>query len=149
MKVSGRKLISTNSGTTITPNSYKEDDAAVWNEKVGPFYDATTVRKLLGLYGDELEMKVESSRLMALQTSDNVMLYPVWQFSGRKILKGWESALRAFENVHVSSWLIATWAVTPDTETLGGLSPIDWLRIGNPVEPVVADAEKHAARWAQ
>lgn len=145
--MSGRGFTSTNVGTTISLDN--EDDAAVWNERVGPFYDAGSVRKLLGLYGDELDMTVKSSHLLALQTSDGVSLYPVWQFSGSKILRGWARTLQAFANVHVSPWLIATWAATPDTETLGGLSPIDWLRTGNPVEPVVADAEKHAARWAQ
>ena len=112
-------------------------------------YDAASVRKMLGLYDDELDMKVKSSHLLALQTSDGVSLYPVWQFSEYKVLPGWRRALQAFENVHVSSWLIAVWAVTPDTETLGGLSPIDWLRLGRSAGPVVADAEKHAARWAQ
>lgn len=112
---------------------------------VGPFYDTNGVATLLGVSVDALSAAREDGLLLGVQTSDGAWVYPTFQFTGDRV----DPALIPVFHIFRDSprWSAAVWLRTPD-EDLDELSPVEWLRAGNPPDAVTRIAGHAAHHWA-
>lgn len=117
---------------------------AHWSAEIGPFYDGAGVGALLAHEGSSRSQPAVSERrdLLALRTGSGRLVYPAFQFDGRRPLDGLAEVLGIFEQVPVSRWTLASWLCTRSRE-LDDRSPIDVLRSGD-VGSVLASSR----RWA-
>ncbi|MFJ6784459.1 hypothetical protein [Streptomyces yangpuensis] len=118
------------------------------HEGWGPFYDLVGASQLLGISPADAEKRGEAHELLMVGTADGGVLFPVWQFTGRRPHSRVAKALAVFRDMQTSSWLVVQWATAPNPQ-LGGATPIEWLRRNQPLEPVLEDARAYAARWSR
>jgi hypothetical protein len=120
------------------------DSASLWQEHLGPLYDAERVREMLAQSGKPVSRQAVSKRrnLLALRTGSGRVVYPAFQFQGKAVVPGLEEVLAALPEGVVSRWTLASWLVSPDAE-LDGDRPIDVLREGAAAR--VVDVAQH---WA-
>jgi hypothetical protein len=96
-------------------------------ERVGSLWSADRVIQALGLddHG-ALEQAVADGAVLGLQTSDGVLVYPVWQFhrtaDGVAVLPGLLPVISALHE-HIS-WSLATWIRMPSPE-IGGRTVLE------------------------
>lgn len=120
-------------------------NANLMADLVGPFYDSDGVATLLNVPVDALLAAREDGLLLGVQTSDGAWVYPVFQFTGNQVDPGLLPLLRVFH--YSPPWSTAVWLCTPE-EDLDGLTPVAWVRAGNPPD-VVTRVARHAAHgWA-
>ncbi|MYU02083.1 MULTISPECIES: hypothetical protein [unclassified Streptomyces] len=116
----------------------------------GPFYDLAGVAKLLGISPAEAEKRGEVRELLMVSTPDGGLLFPAWQFTERhphphsRVAK----ALTVFRDLQTSPWLVVQWATAPNPK-LADITPVQWLRGNQPLDPVIEDARAYAARWSR
>lgn len=123
------------------------DSASTWVEHLGPFYDSEGVQTLLSRDGTPISRQAVHKRrgLLALTTGSGQVVYPAFQFDGRRPTPGMAAVLAALPADVVSRWTVASWLMSPDAE-LEGERPIDVLHEQGPGgEMAVLDA---ARRWA-
>lgn len=114
-------------------------------ELVGPFYDTARVVALLGISKQGVHDRIKRGSVLAMQTSDNVWVYPVFQFADRRIRPDLAPVLRTFRGQ--PAWSVAVWFATP-TDDLEGASPEEWLRNGGDSALVQRLAGQAVGRWA-
>jgi hypothetical protein len=121
-----------------------------WNEVLGPFYTTRLVASLLGGASRQaLADRRERGTLLALKTTDGVLVYPAFQFDeAHRVVPGLAEVLRHFQDVDVDEWTVAGWLVS-SSEALDGCTVVDWLRQGGGLEPVLSLAWDTARRFAQ
>lgn len=97
-------------------------------EQLGAFYDTAAVRSLLGREGRPVTRQAMNKRvgLLALTTGSGQVVYPAFQFRGRRLVHGLDQVLSELPERLVSRWTLASWLVTPAPD-LGGERPIDVL----------------------
>ena len=118
-----------------------------WGEHLGAFYEAAAVCPLLGPEGQPVtpEAVLERTDLLALTTGSGQVIYPAFQFRGRRLVPGLDRVLAELPESVVSRWTLSSWLVSPERD-LGGDRPIDVLFDQGPAG---VDAVVHAARaWA-
>lgn len=117
---------------------------------VGPFWSADKVCASLGVTGDVLATQQETGEVLGLVTRDGETLFPVFQFQRRddqvevrppfvpmfQILRGFDG------------WAIAVLVYTPSPE-LNGISPLDWVRQGQPAHALNDLSSAVAREWSR
>lgn len=104
------------------------DTGALWQEHLGPVYDAKTVAVILGSPGKPVSRQAVSKRaLLGLRTGNGRVYYPAFQFVNGQPIPGLVEVLRIVDEQLVSRWTLASWLVSPEDE-LDGVSPIDAMR---------------------
>jgi hypothetical protein len=112
-----------------------------WNSAVGPFFDDDGVRAQLGITQGELDVYVANSDVLMVVTTDDVSLFPVFQFGEHgETLPGLRSVVRLLLPIVDDSWDVALWLNTKSTD-FDGLSAAELLR-GNEVDRVLRIAER-------
>jgi hypothetical protein len=125
----------------------EEHETSTWVEHLGPFYDSEGVQTLLSRDGTPISRQAVHKRrgLLSLTTGSGQVVYPAFQFDGRRPTPGMAAVLDALPAELVSRWTVASWLMSPDAE-LEGERPIDVLHEQGPGgERAVLDA---ARRWA-
>ena len=100
-----------------------------WDELVGPFTLSDGVQARLGISRQAVAAKAARRRLLRVITTDDVHLYPVWQFDGKHMVEGLSDMLALFREDEVDGWTLAGWLRTTDPEL--GESPHDALVRGD------------------
>ena len=123
--------------------------AHTYDAVVGPFYDIEGVRRLLGGASRQaVHDRVKRGTLLQVRTSDNVLLYPAFQFDGTDVSPRLRRVLSVLRLAPVDGWTIATWFSVPAAD-LNGSSPRQWLaRASAPLEPVEHLATDAVRRWS-
>lgn len=105
------------------------ETASTWVEHLGSFYDSEGVAKLLSRTGTPISRQAVHKRrgLLALTTGSGQVVYPAFQFDGRRLVPGLTAVLDQLPEGVVSRWTVASWLVSPDAE-LDGARPVDVLR---------------------
>lgn len=123
------------------------------SEQIGPdFYDTDGVIAVLSSRREKpiTKQAIESRRknwtLVAVQTADNVWIYPTWQFSDGKVCPGITELIKLFKDQ--DRWAAADWITTPQGE-LGNSSAALWVLDGRPVDTPRELASHTIARWNQ
>ena len=121
-----------------------------WDDLLGPFYTTSEVsRRLGGISRQALADRRERRTILALKTADGVLVYPAFQFGeGNQVIGGLAEALQSFRGAEVDDWTVAAWLVGR-SRSLGGRSPIDWLREGRDPATVLALARDAARRLSR
>ncbi|MGH3500094.1 MAG: hypothetical protein ACRDQA_04190 [Nocardioidaceae bacterium] len=119
-----------------------------WDAQIGPFYDTPTVARLLNVTKQAIADRVRRRTLLAATTRQGKIVYPTWQFEGRRVLPEVSQAVAAFRDVPVDGWAIGSWFTTP-VELLDGATPAQWLGKHRALDPVHALAKETANRWAR
>lgn len=123
------------------------ETASTWVEHLGSFYDSEGVAKLLSRTGTPISRQAVHKRrgLLALTTGSGQVVYPAFQFDGRRLVPGLSAVLDQLPETVVSRWTVASWLVSPEAE-LDGARPIDVLRDqGTEGQAAVLSA---AQRWS-
>ncbi|WP_156144190.1 hypothetical protein [Sinomonas humi] len=116
-------------------------------EQVGPFYDTNALAKWLGSTRQAFSKSAANGKLLAVQTSDRRLLFPVWQFDEHgRTLRDFDLVLKVLRDGTDDSWKIGSWMTTPVAE-LEGESAKDWLGEGKDSAPVVELARQSVAAW--
>jgi hypothetical protein len=102
--------------------------STIWVEKLGAFYDTDGVRALLARDGEPISRQAVNKRkgLLALTTGNGRVVYPAFQFEGRRLIEGLDEILSALPPSLVSRWTVASWLTSPEV-ALEGERPIDVL----------------------
>lgn len=105
-------------------------NAAVWEDDLGPVYDAEGVAQILGGETPVSRQAVSKRRLLALRTGSGRVVYPAFQFDeSGSVVDGVADVLKLIEPTQLSPWTLASWFVSPDLD-LDGTQPIAALRAG-------------------
>lgn len=109
------------------------DPAVVWVRQLGAFYDTDGVRALLGRDSQPVSRQAVHKRkgLLALTTGNGRVVYPAFQFQGRKPTGGLDKVLTVLPENLVSRWTVASWLTSPEPD-LDGDRPIDVLANDGP-----------------
>lgn len=119
-----------------------------WFDNVGFCYTGDAIRRVLGLRADELDVARRDLRILALETEDGVMLYPMWQLREGEVINGLHEVLTILRTSVDDPWTWVQWLVfTPPPDDVNR-SPIDELRGGKKAQ-VIRDAEQIARSWSQ
>ncbi len=117
-------------------------------DKAGPFFDTAGLVAWLGVSRQALDNRVRHRGLLACLSSDNVRLYPTWQFlHDGTTVPGLRDVLRALNTGTRDSWTWALW-MAGENPDLDGRTARDWLVDGGDPEPVIASAQRTAGQWA-
>jgi len=122
---------------------------SAWAE-LGPFFGTHRVAKLLGgVSRQAIADRRKRDTLLALRTADDIWVYPAFQFDEHnKVLRGLPEVVRVLKASAVDDWTLAGWLSSP-MHSLDRQSPVDWLRQGEPLEPLLTLARDAARRFAQ
>lgn len=123
------------------------ETASTWIEHLGSFYDSEGVAKLLSRTATPISRQAVHKRrgLLALTTGSGQVVYPAFQFDGRRPVPGLGAVLDNLPETLVSRWTVASWLVSSEVE-LEGARPIDVLREHGPEgQTAVLSA---AQRWS-
>jgi hypothetical protein len=113
--------------------------------EVGPFYDTASVMTLLGGVSKQaVDARRRNHTILALKTSDERWVYPVFQFAGRDVNPSLVPAIRACRDA--PAWSAALWFVTKNPD-LDDLTPLEWARSERPVDALTLSARRTAYEW--
>lgn len=120
-----------------------------WAE-LGPFYSTNRVAKLLGgVSRQAIADRRKRGTLLALRTADDIWVYPEFQFDEHhKVLPGLPEVVRILRGSELDDWTLAGWLSSP-MHALDRRSPVEWLRQGEALEPLLTLARDAARRFAQ
>jgi hypothetical protein len=123
-----------------------------WSAAVGERLDTTAVTSLLGISRQALANRRASGSLIALEGT-GTSFWPTWQFdhsdgavSVRPVVLQVVSAFREYLGDRADSFLIASWASTPQDE-LKGAPPSAWNSASKDDDRVIEAAVQ--AAWAE
>jgi hypothetical protein len=116
-----------------------------WDPLIGPFTRSEGVQARLGVSRQAVAASAARRRLLRVVTTDDVHLYPLWQFDGPGLLAGLAPVLALFPEDQLDGWTLAGWLRTADPEL--GEPPYDVLVRGEH-ERVLAAARNAAAALA-
>ncbi len=119
-----------------------DDWAATWRAQIGP---ALTQRDTAALLGKSPQAVAKDPGLVRVPTRDRRVMYPVWQFDGRRRVDGVAEVVAAVGQT-VAPSTVAAWLTAPNPQ-LDGRAPIAALRAGDR-DRVVALAEQLAGDLA-
>lgn len=99
--------------------------------------------RVLGWSEDDVSVAADQLILLAVETSDGVVLYPNFQLDGRQPTTGLTEVLLVLRSGTASRW---TWAQWLNTAVNAQPRPIQMLRDGR-LDEVLCDASNDAASW--
>lgn len=102
------------------------DDGA-WAVEIGPAYQEDAVADLLQL---SVEQVSAHGGLLRLTDRSGTVVYPAFQFDGRRLLDGISEVVATLRPVVASTWTIASWLTSPQP-SLDDDPPVDRLRGGD------------------
>ncbi len=114
-----------------------------WAEIVGPCHTASSMARALGWTEAQVLQASEDLRLLAVRTSDGVLLYPAFQLFNGRVVGGLQEVLRVLATGTAGHW---TWAQFLNVRLAGGEAQIQGLRAGR-LQDVLRDARREAAAW--
>lgn len=126
------------------------DAGLIWQEHLGSFYDTDGVRMLLGRDGEPISRQAVHKRhgLLALTTGSGRVVYPTFQFRGRRLMPGLDRVLEVLPGSLISGWTAASWLVSPEAD-LDGERPADVLfEAVDAADPLVDRVVRVARSWA-
>lgn len=118
------------------------------NDQIGPFYRSEQVARLLGVSRQAVNERAKRGSILAMHTADGLLVYPTFQFDGRRILAGLTEVLAELRQQEVDRWAVAAWLVSP-TAALDGATPLDAIRAGDRLQAVRQLARDALRRWTQ
>lgn len=126
--------------------------SARWSNLVGDRLDTTQVAELLGVTRQALAKRQASGSLLGLP-GHGITWYPAWQFDtlAREIRPQVREIIGVFRD-HLGDFdplLLASWAATPQSEDLNGISPAQWLVTGGSIDELRRAASRAASRLAR
>lgn len=117
-------------------------------QAVGPVYRQSGLAKACGLTRQAVNDWVRNRRVLALTTSDDVVLIPAFQFDRHlRPWRGIDQVLAILTPDVVDEWTLASWLTAPQA-TLNGESVIDRIASGD-VTSAVKLAEAARRRWTR
>lgn len=126
--------------------------AIVWARSTGEVLDTSEVTKLLGVSRQALAKRLAAGTIIGLP-GKNITIYPSWQFDLEQKRVRFEvlEILRVFAELmgSVDVRTVSTWAVSPQSEDLDGLSPAEWITKGNDRARVIEAARRAARRLGE
>lgn len=118
------------------------------DDRVGPFFDSTSLLERLRLSADALSASVEDRDVLEVVTVDGFLLYPAFQFNANgEPLPRLREVLAELDPDLVDPWGDAVWLNAPGDD-LDGLSPAAALR-SERAEDVIRLARQSAFRRAE
>lgn len=119
-----------------------------WNDSIGPFYDSTGVRHLLGVTRQALAQQRARRTILALETPDRHLLYPTFQFDEhRQVLPGLAEVLAAAPSGAIDDWTLAAWLNQSRLAELDARTVIAHLQHGGVPAPAILAVRRAGARW--
>lgn len=114
-------------------------------EDTGPFYSEQSLRRWLNVSVEELERLIADGRMLTCLTSDNLRVFPVWQFDDEgHVLGGIHEVIGLFRSAGLpDGWTVAKWLNVPNPE-LDHEKGSDLLARGEVA--VVVEAARHSVR---
>ena len=120
-----------------------DTDNQQWRKQIGPCLTQTGVATLLGLTAPGAAKRAASGDLLRLTNGDGRPAYPLFQFSGRRVVKGLPEVIRLLARVD-DELTIASW-LTIAKRSLDGRTPVEALRNGD-ADAVYATASDYLSR---
>lgn len=118
------------------------------DKRIGPFHDSKAVAALLGVSRASVYRRIKRQEILSLKTSDNKLLFPIWQFdTGGEVPEQLSKVLAAMDPGLDDAWGDALWLDSP-AAFLGGDRPIDRIKQGNIDEVLPVAARIGALRKA-
>jgi hypothetical protein len=116
-----------------------------WAAVVGPCYTVASMARTLGWTEARVTEAGDTLRLLALEASDGVTLYPAFQLHDGQVVEGLSEVLAVLPTGTASRWTWAQWLNTamPDDDPP---RIIDALRAGR-LDEVLRDAERDSWAW--
>ena len=93
--------------------------AHVYDELVGPFHTTAGVQTLLGITRQAVHARVKRGTLLRVLTSDEVALYPTFQFRGAQVPPPLRRVLATFRETPVDGWTVAAWPAGVRRQRMG------------------------------
>ena len=120
-----------------------------WDQQLGPLYGWSDAAEILGTVSSRqgIHDLAQRRRLLALPASGGRMLYPAFQFQGRRTIAGLHELLEVLASSGASAWSQASWFRTPQEE-LDGQTPVAYLTACGLDEKVLSSASRVAGRLA-
>lgn len=118
-----------------------------WDVQIGPFYDTPGLVRLLGISKQAIAERVQRRSLIAATTRQGKLVYPSFQFAGRRVLASVSAIAQLFRDTPVDGWAEASWFTT-SAASLDGATPAQWLVAGGDVAPVRDLATDAVHRWS-
>jgi hypothetical protein len=117
------------------------------SDAVGPVYRQAGLAKACGCSRQAVSEWVKLRRVLALTTSDGVIVIPAGQLDANlRPLRGLADVLRVLTPDVVDEWMLASWLTTPQPR-LRGRSMLEWLAAAGALAEAVAIAEAARRRW--
>ncbi|QNE48660.1 hypothetical protein F1C58_16515 (plasmid) [Glaciihabitans sp. INWT7] len=116
------------------------------NLELGPFYTTASLNKWLEVTRQYVYELSRQRRILVLETSDRVKVYPAFQFGLRGALLPHLPAVLKILDEQLEPTTQAMWLITPQTD-LDGLTPARWLRAGRDGKAVLASARRYMAKF--
>jgi hypothetical protein len=116
-------------------------------DAVGPVYRQAGLARACGCSRQAVSEWVKHRRVLALTTSDGVVVVPAGQLDANlRPLRGLADVLRVLTADVVDDWMLASWLTTPQA-TLRNRSVLEWLAAGSSLPQALAVAEAARRRW--
>lgn len=116
------------------------------DERIGPFYDTKTVAERLKRSRSTVYRLMARREILGLRTSDNKLLFPIWQFdTDGEVPKRLSEVLAAMDPGLNDGWGDALWLFSP-AAFLDVDRPIDRIRQGDLDEVLSVATRIGAAR---
>lgn len=120
-----------------------DDISTTWAQIVGPCYTALGMADALGWTEHQVIQAGEDLRLLAMRTSDDLVVYPAFQLHDGRVVDGLQDVLRILRTGTAGRW---TWAQFLNVTLPGERAQIEILREGR-LDEVLRDARNEAASW--
>jgi hypothetical protein len=120
-----------------------------WDQHLGPLYGWSDVSEILGTVASRQGVHdlAQRRRLLALPASGGRVLYPAFQFRGRRTIPGLQELLVILSSSGASGWTQASWFQSPQDE-LDGDTPVAYIAAHGLDEQVLSAASHVAGRLA-
>lgn len=116
-----------------------------WADVVGPSFTAAGMADELGWTETEVACAGEELRLLAVRTSDDVVLFPAFQLLDGRVVAGLTEVLQVLRTGTASRW---TWAQFLNVARPGEMPHIHNLREGH-LDDVLDAARREAVAWGE
>ncbi|MDT0116614.1 DUF2384 domain-containing protein [Microbacterium sp. PRF11] len=120
------------------------------NDQLGVFYSVDRVMQVLGgISRQAVNERVHKNRLLRVRTSDNVLVFPAFQFTEHGELRpGISDLLKILLPTGEDPWTVAYW-LTSEIADFGGRTALDILDSRNvdEIEDLLDLARDDAAGW--
>jgi hypothetical protein len=116
-----------------------------WDVAIGPFFEAETLARRLGVTESELDRLVSENQVICLTTDDGASIYPTFQVEDARLIPGlpeiWQTLGHAYDALDAALWL------NSPLEEWSGRTAAQMLRTGgDDARAAVLEAEENVGR---